>query len=41
MTLYHAMPWVSLLMYVSLSEVIDLAVLIVALISLVVYIERK
>ena len=41
MKLYYAMPQASLLMYISLSEVINLAVFIVALISLVVYIERK
>jgi len=40
-TLYYAMLTASLLMYISLSEVIDLAMLIVALISLVVYCGRK
>ena len=41
MALYNAMPAASLLMYVSLSEVIDLAMFIVALISLVLYCVRK
>ncbi len=39
--LYNAMPQASLLMYISLSDLIDMAMLFVALISLVVYCGRK
>ena len=41
MTLIISMPVASLLMYVSLSDVIELAMFIVALISLVLYCVRK
>ena len=41
MALYNAMPAASLLMYVSFSELIDLATFIVLLISLVKNNKRK